>query len=218
MFQEKELHIYNKTQQNGFPHQVTISNPLQFSLQPQRQISDDRSMQSASPPPQKKEIKYETFRTLDNLAPSNLSDAERKKLNKRFRHVDIGSTSLRGITKNIASSGDNIDPEVKEKAINQLNEWINRRVTGYLIFQNTMNQNPLEQTDKGNYKELGIHLNNITGQKWKNLNDEDRDEYRNLAKEYRKILRKEIEAYENYDDITDLIEQFDQKIKKIKKE
>jgi HMG-box domain len=161
----------------------------------------------------KSEFESVSFRSIENMQGQ---DGDKKKM-KRFRYADIGSVSLRGITKKIESNMV-VDHELKEKAATQLNDWINRRVTGYLIFQNTMTHNSVEHGEKDNLKGMGVHQNNVMGQKWKNLNEEYRDEYRNLAKEYRKILRKEIEAYENYDDITELIELFDQKIKKIRKE
>jgi hypothetical protein len=202
---------------------TVISNPQNYNLDHSRHIhnSEERSLYSDehSPPSHFQRMRAENdmvnFRSIENMQGYGY-DGDKKK-SKRFRHADIGSTSLRGITKKIESTNE-VNPEIREKAINELNDWINRRVTGYLIFQNTMNSNPVEITDKDNYKELGIHMNNVTGQKWKNMNEEDRDEYKNLAKEYRKMLRKEIEAYENYDDITDLIEKFDRKIKKIRKE
>lgn len=65
---------------------------------------------------------------------------------------------------------------------------------------------------------MGVHLNSVAGSKWKGLTESEKEEYKNIAKEYRKMFRREIEEYENYEDLTDLIEKLDYKIKKLRKD
>ncbi len=148
------------------------------------------------------------FNNITNI--ENFATTDKK---KKRRFMEIGSHSLRNLKKEFENKDD--DETTRNKAIASLNDWINRRITGYLVFQNTLSS---KMGDKNNYREMGIHLNSVAGSKWKSLNDDERDEYKNLAKDYRKAFRREIEEYENYDDLADLIEKLDVKIKKIKKE
>jgi Chromatin-associated proteins containing the HMG domain len=149
------------------------------------------------------------FNNITNLN-SNFVSTDKK---KKRRFLEIGSHSLRNLKKEFENKED--DEATRNKAIASLNDWINRRITGYLVFQNTISS---KLDDKNNYREMGIHLNSVAGSKWKNLTEDERDEYKNLAKAYRKAFRKEIEEFENYEDLTDLIERLDTKIKKLKKE
>lgn len=151
------------------------------------------------------------FKSLEN-------EASTEKKRRRLRFPDIESHSLRNLTKSFDPMEYPDNNKLKNKAIGSLNDWINRRITGYLVFQNTINSNQIERDEKKGFKQMGFHLNKLTGQKWKNLTEEEREEYKELAKDFRKNFRKEIEEYENYEDVTDLIEKLDHRIKKIKKE
>lgn len=149
-----------------------------------------------------------------NYSIDNMPTIDKKMVKRRY--LDIGSHSLRNLRKEFETKEDDLDQEAREKAVNSLNDWINRRITGYLIFQNTVSAGKGE--DKLAYKEMGVHLNSVAGQKWKGLPEEEKEEYKMLAKYYRRIFRDEIYTYENYDDFTSLIEKLDIKIKKLKKE
>jgi len=162
---------------------------------------------------------FEPYRT-ENIPMSSSLAMDRKK--RKIRFSDIDSQALRNMKKEIeekenASPGD-LKDTAKDTAVNKLLDWINRRITGYLLFQNTVSHDPRNLKEKEQYSELGVHLNHLIGQKWKALSAEEKDEYRLLAKKYRKDFKKDIEIYHETEDLTDLIESLDLKIKKLKKE
>lgn len=198
-----------------YQHQL----PIQLSQKKSEFRKDDKTPSMASM--SKDNIIYSPPDTL--LKDESLYGSQRynrndivnteKRIKRRF--LEIGSHSLRNLKKEFESKDEEDEEGARDKAISSLNDWINRRITGYLIFQNTINT---KSDEKSNYRELGIHLNSIAGQKWKGLTEEEKEEYKNLAKKFRKTFREEIENYENYDDFTSLIEKLDIKIKKLKKE
>lgn len=109
------------------------------------------------------------------------------------------------------SDTDNSTP--KRARVKDLHDWINRRVTGYLIFQNTMQDMGLEKEHKDE------HLNRIAGDKWKALTKAEREEYRSLAMNARVQLKREFRNVEiDNPDIKDLQELVEKRIKKVKKE
>lgn len=136
-----------------------------------------------------------------------------KKRRKNFKESDINSQSLKKLKKICESSDQEGSMSKKEKLISSLNDWINRRITGYLIFQNSMNG---EGAKRPGISDTGVHLNHATGSKWKTMSEKEKEEYKNLAKEYRKIFKREVEECENLENTNDIIEEFDEKIKKIK--
>lgn len=154
----------------------------------------------------------------DNKTSENLINAKRN----RPRFFDIESQSLRNLLKEFEEK-ENSDPNSttpidKKKAAKALHDWINRRITGYLIFQNTLNNDPDTIKDKEHSTELGIHQNHLIGQKWKTLTKEEKDEYKKLAVEYRKNFRGTIDELESTGNLNELIESLDNQIKKIKRE
>lgn len=157
-----------------------------------------------------------------NKQRSRLDSIETAKKKKRSRFNEIESQSLRNLKREIEKAEEEFDGSNKvqkrEKVIATLNDWINRRITGYLIFQNTMNTDPEETKDKAAYIEKGMHLNSVMGKKWKSLTEKEKEEYRALAKEYRKPFKLEVQHLENFASVNDLLETLDEKIKKIKKE
>lgn len=140
-----------------------------------------------------------------------MRDTTEKK--KKVRILDLGSNSLRNLKKEFDNKALENDT-VKNQAITCLSDWINRRLTGYLIFQNTLGAT----NEKSQLKGMGVHLNSLAGKKWKELPEGERNEYNELAKSFRKEFRLEIENYDNYDNYDDLIEKLDRKIKKLKKD
>jgi len=144
---------------------------------------------------------------------------ERRKEFKKYRYSEIDSHSLRNLYKSIIEK-ENSDPTSDEKitkdTLDSLHDWVNRRITGYLIFRNTISENDDEELKHSS--ELGIHANHHIGQKWKQLTTKEKKEYQDLARSYRKLFKEEVIIPENYSDLIELLETVDVKIKKIKKE
>ena len=104
-------------------------------------------------------------------------------------------------------------PKKSERGIHNLHDWINRRVTGYLIFQNTMHDQGLEKEREDD------HLNRIAGKKWKKLTKAEKEEYKSLALSTRVLFKKEFREVDKDDpDWSELQELIDQKLKRVKKE
>jgi HMG (high mobility group) box len=202
------------------PPQVNYVNSgsIPSSMQKRNENKYESSGRNYSMSSVDKEPLFSPPRTImkDDMNDSRFLNEAQTADRKKRRFVEIGSVSLRNLKKEFDSKDDDPTDETKEKAVEKMNDWINRRITGYLIFQNTLNQSRID--DKTNYKELGVHLNSVAGQKWKSLPEEEKAEYKGLAKYYRRQFRDEIENYESYDDFTTLIERLDHKIKRLRKE
>lgn len=151
-------------------------------------------------------------RNFDNFSTAKKSNVRRE------RHTDIGSQSLRNLRRELEKRDDEDDGKNKGNIIASLHDWINRRITGYLVFQNTMNSDPEGLKDKGGISETGVHLNHSMGRRWKALSESEREEYKKLAIDYRKRFKQEIEEYDDSEKADDLLEMLDAKIKKIKRE
>lgn len=67
------------------------------------------------------------FKSLEN-------EASTEKKRRRIRFPEIDSHSLRNLTKTFDHRDYNDQNNLKNKAIGSLNDWINRRITGYLVF------------------------------------------------------------------------------------
>jgi len=150
----------------------------------------------------------------------NYNNQETTKKKKKVTENGLDSQALRNIKKEIEKKegmeeefDDDHDLKGSEdKLTSYLCNWINRRITGYLLFQNTMNSS-ISDKDKG-ISETGVHLNHTMGSKWKALTEREKQEYKNLALQYRAIFKREVE--EKPHKTKDLLEEFDEKIKKIK--
>ena len=103
-------------------------------------------------------------------------------------------------------------PKKSDRGPQGLHDWINRRVTGYLIFHNTMHDG-LDKDDEDD------HLNRLAGKKWQELSKVEKEEYNSFAMNVRVSLKKQFKDVDNDDpELKELQERVDQKIKKIKKE
>lgn len=177
------------------------------------------SMMKSSPFSEQVITSFEPYKT-ENIPMSSSIAMDRKK--RKIRFSDIDSQALRNVKKTIEekenASPNDMKDRANDTAVTKLLDWINRRITGYLLFQNTVSHDPRNMKEKEQYSEMGVHLNHLIGQKWKALSPEERDEYRLLAKQYRRDFKKDIEIYHESEDLTDLIESLDLKIKKLKKE
>lgn len=151
------------------------------------------------------------------LSPSPNEPLMMPKNKKMSRFCDIESQSLRNLKKEIEEKEkENSDPnQLPEITKAKLKDWINRRITGYLIFQNTLNYHPEISKEKSDCSGLGVHFNQMVGHKWKNLSRDEKEEYKNIAKECRERFRKDLN---DADDLGDLFANFDAQIKKIKRE
>jgi len=138
------------------------------------------------------------------------SDHDTTKKKKKIKDSGIESQALRNLRKELEKMGD-MEDEKDLKPKQKLNDWINRRVTGYLIFQNSMNASNKE---KG-ISDTGVHLNSSMGKKWKGLNEREKKDYKDLANHYRSVFKREIEEHDS-EKAKDLIEMLDEKIKKVK--
>jgi len=99
----------------------------------------------------------------------------------------------------------------KERGPQGLHDWINRRVTGYLIFHNTVHDEGLEKD--------GDHLNRQTGKLWQAMSKAEKEEYNSFAMNTRVSLKKQYRDIDIDDpELTEMQEKVDLKIKKIKKE
>lgn len=143
---------------------------------------------------------------------------KKKPQQSRSRFHDIGSQSLRNLKKEMDREEGSVSKEQnREKLLVSLNDWLNRRLTGYLIFQNTLNSDPDGADERQGYAEKGIHLNRVMGVKWKKLSEKERGEYKKIAQDQRKVIKKELEDLDDLDS-SGLYEELDDKIKKIKRE
>ena len=98
------------------------------------------------------------------------------------------------------------------RGIHGLHDWINRRITGYLIFQNTF------AGTIGRGKD-GSHLNSIAGQQWKKLSKAEKEEYKSLALNVRVNLKKEYRDVDKESpELKELQDLIEKAIKKVKKE
>ena len=141
----------------------------------------------------------------------------------------IGSQSLRKMKKGYNSNKENIEDTSTHKrvAAEPLRDWINRRITGYLIFRNTVKAYPgyMEELKKKNEEEYG-HMNKAMGNIWRNLDSQERSLYDDIALNYRKAYTAKVDALVNSDctgrSLGELMEEFDQTstrlVRKIEKE
>jgi len=205
----KYQNMYEDHGYMSYPSKKIHTNEDNFSFQ---LGSYEKDSQNYSPP--KTLIKDDGLMTSQKyMGHADIESYSLTDKKKKRRFTEIGSHSLRNLKKEFEHKDDS--ETGREKALSSLSDWINRRITGYLIFQNTLNTNGNE---KSTYREAGVHLNSVAGQKWKSLTESEKEEYKVIAKEYRKSFRREIEEYENYEDLTDLIEKLDYKIKNLRKE
>ena len=97
-------------------------------------------------------------------------------------------------------------------------DWINRRVTGYMIFQNSVDKDlkdiKMDDIDLDHTK----HMNSLVGKKWKSLTPTAREEYKSIAMQTRVDFKKELDRMENVEDFKDIYSDFITRIKKIKKD
>lgn len=101
----------------------------------------------------------------------------------------------------------------KRARVKGLHDWINRRVTGYLVFQNTIHDIGLEKEREGD------HLNRVAGEKWKGLSKGEKEEYKGLALKARINLKKEFQDVDIEDPhIKELQEIVEKRLKKVKKD
>ena len=99
------------------------------------------------------------------------------------------------------------------KRISGLHDWINRRITGYLVFQNTIH-GTLEKED---FRDS--HLNRVAGQKWRVLSKAEKEQYKMLALKVRVELKKEFrDVDKDSPELKELQELIEKEIKKVKKE
>lgn len=181
------------------PHNIFLSPP----------DNDDRELSAFASSPAMKDINSTAKKQQRDM---NNQDTVKKR-RKNFKETDINSQSLKKLKKICENTDQDGSATKKEKLISSLNDWINRRITGYLIFQNSMNNTTGKRPG---ISDTGVHLNHATGSKWKTMSEKEKEEYKNLAKEYRKIFKREVEECENLENTNDIIEEFDEKIKKIK--
>eukprot|EP00331_Platyophrya_macrostoma_P020065 CAMPEP_0176475834 /NCGR_PEP_ID=MMETSP0127-20121128/43818_1 /TAXON_ID=938130 /ORGANISM="Platyophrya macrostoma, Strain WH" /LENGTH=452 /DNA_ID=CAMNT_0017871457 /DNA_START=1 /DNA_END=1359 /DNA_ORIENTATION=- len=112
------------------------------------------------------------------------------------------------------SKNEDGDSGAKKVRVKGLHDWINRRVTGYLIYQNTIH-------DEGGLEKdhAGDHLNRVAGEKWKSMSQDEKNEYKEIALRARKFLKKDVRDVDIDDpNIKDLQEVLEKKIKKVKKD
>lgn len=88
---------------------------------------------------------------------------------------------------------------------------LNRKITGYLVFKNTI-MGELRGLEKG------MHINHLVGEKWKKLSRDEKENYEIFANTQRKVIKKEIEAARQQGDVSDSLEALSMKVKKLKKE
>jgi len=126
--------------------------------------------------------------------------------------------SLEALLKREKEEMENAKKQLKTRAIEDLGSWINARITGYLIFANSINDSLHHGVKHSHKKEKGIHLNSLTGKKWKSLTEEEREEYRQLAIKYRIQAKNEIKEKAGDMELSEIIEQLEKSFKKLKKE
>ena len=99
------------------------------------------------------------------------------------------------------------------RKVQGLHDWINRRITGYLVFQNTIRDNKPEKESSDE------HLNALTGKMWKEFSKSEREEYKNLALDARADFKRDYEDVSlDHPDLKELQESIERRLKKIKKE
>jgi len=209
--QASEIH-YDKQDQSK-----NIFRTPQSSQKSTQTISADKTSASfPSSQPKQKNLKRKA-QVLDQwLTPnsqrkskskSNSPDSRQKTTSKRKDSDDASS----GIKSPRSGSKD-------RKTKDGVLDWINRRVTGYMIFQNSINKDfkEIKMDDDGTTSDTNKHTNSLVGKKWKGLMPLEKEEFRTIAAQVRLDLKKEVEHMnlEDYDQVYSLLVS---KIKKVKK-
>ena len=97
-------------------------------------------------------------------------------------------------------------------------DWINRRVTGYMIFQNSVDKDMKDITMDDIDLDHTKHMNSLVGKKWKSLSPTAKEEYKSIAMQTRVNFKKELDRMENVEDFKDIYSDFISRIKKVKKD
>ena len=97
-------------------------------------------------------------------------------------------------------------------------DWINRRVTGYMIFQNSVDKATKDIELDDVELDLTKHMNSLVGKKWKSLTPTAKEEYKSIAIRARVDFKKELDHMENLEDFKDVYSDFIGRIKKVKKD
>ena len=97
-------------------------------------------------------------------------------------------------------------------------DWINRRITGYMLFQNSIDKDMKDiKMDDIDVDHHTKHMNSLVGKKWKSLNPSAREEYKAIAMQNRVDFKKELDCMDNLEDFKLLCSHFIGKVKKVKK-
>jgi len=209
------------------PHpdfQLEIANvtPSESDYNERSQMMKSEFFETPYSPSQRDESTYLPPEFLKPVAAFNPGMMRRSK--KVLQRLD--STALRGLKSVFRSyQANKADEETQsenkkdEKSPQELlKDWINRRITGYLVFRNT---NCLEKGEKGVKKEGSDgtveHLNKSMGAMWKGLSDKDKGIYLKIANHYRKLFKGQVDSLEDISKFSDLLDYFDETSKKIKK-
>ena len=198
--------------ENGAPHsgdwgaayaddeEFTFNEPPRTSQKPKSQkASVKKKMKSSQKEDRKSSAKRDEGKGSKYKSSQKKKDKSSKKKASRARDSDSSDES----------AGERSGKK-SERGVHNLHDWINRRVTGYLIFQNSVH------VEKGDEED---HLNSVTGKKWKALTKAEKEEYKSIALNARVDLKKEFDNVDIDDEeIKDLQEQIEKKLKKIKKE
>ena len=112
------------------------------------------------------------------------------------------------------NSPQSLVPEKSERAPKTIYDWINRRVTGYLIFHNEINDNESVEEDK---EIEDAHLNRVVADRWHGLTKLEREEYMALAMTTRVKLKKKLKDLDLEDpDAEEIKRKIHKKFKKLK--
>jgi len=143
------------------------------------------------------------------VSPSKTSTSIKKEIESDHDH-DTSSQK----------SGPNRSASKNRHTVDGVMDWINRRVTGYMIFQNSIVKDfkDVRMDDMGSNTDQHKHMNSLVGKKWHGLTKLQKEEYKNIASQARLDLKKEIDqmgGIENYEEVYgNLLD----KIKRVKKE
>lgn len=158
--------------------------------------------------------KYDSYDRNERRERPYESRQQQRGPRSRAYKVEAESSDSSGDRKMESGDTDNSNatPSKKGERVKGLHDWINRRLTGYLVYQNSIQDGELEREYEGD------HLNRVAGQKWRSMSKTEQEVYKSIALKARVQLKKEFrDAGKDDPELADLQEVVEKRIRKVKK-
>lgn len=143
---------------------------------------------------------------------SEIGDPEKKKEGGAAQKGAGGEIVIESESsdQNKSSKHGSRSPSIQESSReNIVQQWIDQKLNGFVVFQNTLRGQELEEIED---------FNKYSSQNWVQLSKSEKDEYTTLARTRREQLKEEFRNLcQDIEDISELQVRLDQQIKKVKK-